>query len=134
MWTAPSDKTIQAALQLAEEELHFEATGLKGSLVRLEPYTWCILRNTESNNSFSIAEFEKVAKEQGWVTDQMIRRFRLKLSVEAPVIVETPGERPWLASGDIQLSLCRALGIQPSVWCIRVGKANMNYERRRKAS
>jgi hypothetical protein len=125
IWCKPKLVDMQTELQSASLDLgvpldilHLAMEG--GRLVPLERYHWCLLQNSDSNETFSLAEAEAVAARYGQDIGPVCRRIASRLGVPAPVILFRSELRPWLVAGNIPLMVCRALNVRPEIWRIEL--------------
>lgn len=92
-----------------------------GHMAPLDGYTWCTLENTDCNETFTLGEVERLAlKRYGRDVGSLCRAITSGQTVPAPIILDRPGKRSWLVSGNIRLMLCRGLNLLPDVWRISV--------------
>jgi len=124
-WCKPKLTDVQAELRATSLDLKIALDDLRqamqgGQLVPLERYHWCLLQNSDCNNTFSLVEAEAVAARYGQDIGPVCRKISSKQAVLAPVVLFRPEQRPWLISGNCQLMVCRALSIQPHVWRIEL--------------
>jgi hypothetical protein len=106
---------LQIRLAKLSEYMH------RGKLVKLDGYTWCRLQNTDSNETFSLMEAERVAsrfgEEQALI--DVVQAISRHAELPAPIILDRAGsERPYLVAGNLCLMACRALNVTPMVWRI----------------
>lgn len=91
-----------------------------GSLVDLEGWVWCSMDNTDSNETFCLAEAEARAKLYGRNLERIVLGMSARSSLPAPIVLLRGQGRPYLVAGNTRLMACRALGVRPKVWLMRL--------------
>jgi len=99
----------------------------RGKLERLDGYTWCRLDNTDSNDTFSLVEAERVAARLGEDLSVVTLALSREATLPAPVVLDRaePG-RPYLMTGNLCLVACRSLNVTPMVWRLPAPKQSLS--------
>lgn len=125
-WRKPTLEEEREELLRAAQDLDLDPDAVldamdRGRLATLDGFTWCSLENTDSNDTFSIAEVEEVAWRR-YKKDVAVlcRQITSNQVLPAPIVFDRPKRRSWLVSGNVRLMICRALNMQPKVWRIAV--------------
>jgi len=120
-WRAPKYAEEEAELLRVVTELGVPMDRLReafraGDLVDLPLWMWCSLDNTDSNDTFTLAEAEARAKLYDRDLSRIIQGMSQRATLPAPIILAQGQKRPHLVAGNTRLMACRVLNIRPKVW------------------
>lgn len=124
-WEQPTFESEVEAFKEASAALDIPLEALRealqeGAMSPLDGYTWCSMDNSDCNETFSLAEVDRVAARYGQDPGPLSQALAKGQTLPAPIILDREKWRSYLIAGNVRLMLCRALDLRPLVWRIRV--------------
>jgi hypothetical protein len=96
-----------------------------GKLVQLglDDEKWRNIENADSGQDLTLDEAKKLAQKYGRNINSIIEGISSGAIMPAPIILELPNGVWHNVAGNTRLMVCRALGISPMVWFMRLDDA-----------